>query len=402
MPNADGRGVTLLNARNAAGELFSVRIMESRIAGLDVIPQPGDLQIDLRGDRVLPGLINAHDHLQLNSLPRLKYRDRYSNVVSWIADIRPRLKSDPLLIENHAVPRADRLLIGGLKNLLSGATTVAHHDPLYPFLLDEAFPTRVVANYGWSHSLLLDGAEAVRRSHRQTPVDWPWIIHAAEGIDAGAASEFERLESLGCLTANTLIVHGLALNRNQQRQMEAAGAGMIWCPSSNLHLFGRTVDIRELFAGSRVALGSDSRLTGGRDLLAELRLASTLSGLDEASLESLVTERAARLLRLPDRGVLKVGALADILVLPEGLALSRTNRADIRLVLVGGALRYGDPEYAQAFETDPARVQVDGRLKCLPRSLAAQLANAKVHETGLKIGQTRIELAAQRILEATL
>ena len=34
----------------------------------------------------------------------------------------------------------------------------------------------------------------------------------------------------------------------------------------------------------RVALGSDSRLSGARDLLCELRVAHELSGLDEATL----------------------------------------------------------------------------------------------------------------------
>jgi hypothetical protein len=42
------------------------------------------------------------------------------------------------------VPREERLLIGGVKNLLSGVTTVAHHDPLYSCLQEATFPVRVV------------------------------------------------------------------------------------------------------------------------------------------------------------------------------------------------------------------------------------------------------------------
>jgi len=42
--------------------------------------------------------------------------------------VNARLDSSPFR-ELRAVPLTDRLFIGGLKNLLGGATTVAHHDP---------------------------------------------------------------------------------------------------------------------------------------------------------------------------------------------------------------------------------------------------------------------------------
>ena len=210
----------------------------------------------------------------------------------------------------------------GIKNLLSGVTTVAHHDPLYPSLRSQ-FPTRVVTRYGWSHSLAMDGEEAVRRSHRACPADQPWIIHAAEGLDAAAGRELTRLESLGCITPNALLVHGLALDHAQHARLAAAGAGLIWCPASNLHLFGSTVDVASIADRRHIVLGSDSRLSGSRDLLAELHVARESSRLEEAELESLVTARPARMLRLFDRGVLEQGALADILVLPADVPLSR-------------------------------------------------------------------------------
>ena len=381
-------GLCLVNARVGAATASSLRIVGSRIDAVGVPARPGDLRLDLRGDRVLPGLINAHDHLQLNGLPRLKYRPNYSNVREWIADIEPRLQSEPMFIANHAVPREQRLLIGGVKNLLSGVTTVAHHDPLDALLLRKAFPVRVVARCGWSHSLSVDGAQAVARSYRGTPQHWPWIVHAAEGVDADAAAELGELDALGCLRDNTLIVHGLALDQVKQQRLVQAGAGLIWCPSSNLHLFGRTPDVHFLFEQRRVALGSDSRISGGLDLLAELSVARGASRLDEASLDSLVTDRAAQLLRLPDRGRLEPGALGDIVVLPQGLPLSQACRADIRLVLIGGVPLYADPDFVQALgcEADCVRVKVDGRSKYLALSVAAPLAAAQVREPGLEIG----------------
>lgn len=376
----------LFNGSDADGQPVCLRIVGGRIA--EPIARPGDRHIDLGGGRLLPGLINAHDHLQLNALPRLKYRERYENAVQWIADIDPRLALDPLLSAHRAIPRPERLLIGGIKNLLSGVSTVAHHDPCYAALVDPAFPVRVPAAYGWSHSLVLDGEVQVPRAQRATPSRQPWIIHAAEGIDDAAAAEFDRLDALGCLAPNTVLVHGVGLRADQQRRLAQAGAGLVWCPGSNLHLFDRTLDAAALARLPRLALGSDSRISGERDLLAELALAGRLSGWDEDRLEALVTRDAAALLGLHDRGVLVPGRLADILLLPAGQALSGSSRADIRLLLIGGRPRYADPDLAEVFESlDPAAalapVHVDGRAKRLARQLVAALRQSTLQEPGL-------------------
>ena len=380
------RSLFLFNGSDGEGRRSCLRIAEGRIT--EPKECPGDLRIDLGGSRLLPGLINAHDHLQLNALPRLKYREAYDNAAQWSADIHPRLRTDPRLRAYRALPREQRLLIGGLKNLLSGVTTVAHHDPGHAALVDAGFPVRLLERFGWSHSLALDGEDAVQRSERNTPADRPWIIHAAEGIDAAAAAEFDRLDALGCIQPHTVLVHGLAMSAAQQQRLAQAGAGLVWCPGSNLHLFGRTLGAQALSRlppQARFALGSDSRISGERDLLAELALARSLSGWDEPRLEALVSTQAAELLGLPDRGTLAPGCLADVLVLPAGLPLSQATRSDVRLVLLGGEPRYADPELAAAFaaDADLAPVLVDRRPKYLLGPLATALRGASLQEPGL-------------------
>jgi cytosine/adenosine deaminase-related metal-dependent hydrolase len=379
--------LTFVNASIAGSDIDTLRIQDGRIASLGEPPQQGDRVVDLQGDRLLPGLINAHDHLQLNNSPRLEYREPYRNAREWIADFNSRLHADRALTASVAVARDDRLLMGGIKNLLSGVTTVAHHDPLYPILSAAHYPTRVVRSYGWSHSLGIDGEDSVRRSHRRTPAHWPWIIHAAEGIDNESANEFERLETLGCLRTNTLIVHGTALDHAQRVRLANAGAGLLWCPSSNLSLFRKTADVADLASHGRVALGSDSRLTGARDLLEELHVAAEVARLDEQALESLVTRHSAQLLRLTDRGALRPGAWADLLVLPSHTEISRANRADVRLVMLGGVMRYGDEAYAEiAKRTLPCvEIRVDGRAKILDHRLVALLRAANAREEGLEL-----------------
>lgn len=379
--------ITFINAAPGVGEPGSLRIAGARIAALGEAPAPGDAVVDLQGDRLLPGLINAHDHLQLNSLRYPQTGTRYRHVREWMADINARRQTDPEFESSIAAARDERLLIGGLKNLLSGVTTVAHHDPLYPFLSNALFPTGVVGRFGWSHSLYVDGEAAVLEACRATPAEWPWIIHAAEGVDDEASQEFERLDALGCLRPNTLLVHGVALDQGQRSRLVRAASGLIWCPSSNLRLFGKTAQIAGLIEHGRVALGTDSRISGGRDLLEELRLAARVGELDDRTLQALVTRDNARLLRLADRGELRVGARADLLVLPAESRLAAVNRADVRLVLIDGTVRYGDEKYARrlAEPSQWAAIVVDGTEKILERRAAEMIGRARVTEPGVEI-----------------
>ena len=381
------RCVTFVNADIGTRRVASLRIACSQIVALNGGAGAGDLIVDLRGDRLLPGLINAHDHLHLNTLPPLEAPGHWRHAREWVAQVNLRRRTDPAFESRIAVALDERLLIGGLKNLLSGVTMVAHHDPLYPFLVQAHFPTGVLTRYGWSHSLYIDGEEQVRNAYLCTPRDWPWIIHVAEGVDDEAAGEFDRLDGLDCLGSNTLIVHGIALGPAQRKRLEDAAAGLIWCPSSNSRLFGRTAHVSELIRGGRVALGTDSRFSGSRDLLCELKVARETAALEAKTLESLVTRDAAALLRLDDRGALRVAARADLLVLPEGMALSTASRADVRLVVLAGRALYADADYARVVAPPShwVAVRIDGKPKMLERGLVAALRAASVSEPGLEI-----------------
>jgi cytosine/adenosine deaminase-related metal-dependent hydrolase len=380
-----------INAQLRRGRLGSLCVRGSQIAAVDAQPNHTDLVVDLKGDRLLPGLINAHDHLQLNNLPAHEAQSPhfYRHARDWVSEVDSRRRTDPQFAAGVAVARDERLLGGAIKNLLSGVTTVAHHDPLYPFLTQPDFPIAVVRDYGWSHSLYIDGEQTVAECYRSTPSHWPWIVHAAEGLNEEAADEFNRLEALGCLNANTLLVHGIALDQSQRRRLNAAGAGLIACPSSNMRLFGKAAEVGELIAQNRVALGTDSRLSGARDLLDELTLAAELYDLDESTLEDLVTGTSADLLRLRDRGALRPGMRADLLVLPADTQLSSSTRANVRMLMIEGVVRYGDEDCVPraAPSSEWASVMVDGVPKLLDARIARLLSGVRAAEAGLELGQ---------------
>jgi cytosine/adenosine deaminase-related metal-dependent hydrolase len=388
----NARVVAPVGAPDGATEQ-TLRVAAGRVAALGGGPEPGDQVIDLDGAFIYPGLINAHDHLELNNFPRLKWRERHANAREWVADFQPRFNTDPALAAAMAPPQEDRLLIGGLKNLLAGVTTVAHHNPLHAPLRRASYPVRVVREYGWSHSLHIDGDEAVASAYRLTPRDWPWIVHAAEGTDAEAAGELGRLDGLGCLGPNTVLVHGVGLTAAGRARLLEARGGLVWCPASNEFTLGATAVVGELARAGRVALGSDSRLSGSPDLLHELQCAAATGQTSPAELFRMVTADAAALLRLPHAGRLAPGGPADLMVVRPLAAdpyetLILAARRDVGLVMVDGRPAVAEDALAAVFEAtrvDTRPVKVDGRSSLLAARLAGQLRRAACSEPGLEL-----------------
>lgn len=369
----------------------TLRIRNGRVDGIGVAPDRRDTVVDLDGSCVFPGLINAHDHLELNSQPRLKWRERYGNASEWIADFQPRFAADPDLAVTRPETLVDRLWVGGLKNLLAGVTTVCHHNPMHR-TLRQRFPVKVVTRFGFSHSLHIDG-DAIVKSHRRTPAEWPWLIHAGEGIDTDAGGEVGRLQRLGCLTANTVLIHGVGFDPAARASVIDAGAGLVWCPSSNHFLFGVTADVRAFDDADRLALGSDSRLSGAGDLLDELRAAHATRQLSAEGLGRTVLSGAARLLRLADAGRMARGVPADLTIikaieLDPYDTLMAANRTDVRLTMVDGRACVGEPALLSVFEATgvPALpATLDDTPRLLARWIGDHVRRMHLREPGLVV-----------------
>src|SRR5438045_3135965 len=94
-----------------------------------------------------------------------------------------------------------------------------------------------------------------------TPPDWPFVLHLGEGTDGRAKREIFDLDEMGALDSRTVLTHAVGLNKPGLTLARERGASVIWCPSSNLFLMGRTLSTGTLRSGIPVALGSDSALT---------------------------------------------------------------------------------------------------------------------------------------------
>ncbi|HXH49048.1 MAG TPA: amidohydrolase family protein [Terriglobia bacterium] len=334
------------------------------------------VEISLEGCLILPGLINSHDHLEFNLFPRLG-QGPYPNFGKWADDIFYP-ESSPIR-EHLSIPKRVRLWWGGIKNLLSGITTVCHHNAYEKSIFDADFPVRVVKRYGWAHSLRF--GKNVEQAFLSTPRGAPFIIHLAEGSDKQSGDEIFRLDRLGALNSRTVIVHGVGLTGRGHELRRQRGAALVWCPTSNRFTLGTTLDMAGLSRRDRISLGSDSALTAEGDLLDEVRAAHR-EGLDPRQIYSMVTESAADVLRLRNgEGKLQPGSNADLLVVKQqnvspAETLINTRLNTIEMVMVSGRPHMVSAKIALSFPSDFLErfedIEVEGT-SCYIRAPVGQL-----------------------------
>ena len=194
----------------------------------------------------------------------------------------------------------------------------------------------------WAHSFAFEEELQARARARST--EEPFFIHLGEGTDTEAEAELWELDRLGLLNAHTVLIHALAIGQTGLELVRSRGASIVWCPSSNLFLFGRTLDREFIDACPSFALGSDSPLTSAGDLLDEIRIAQT-TGVSPAKIYDLVTRSGANVLRLSEgEGTIRPRAMADLVAIPDrGLspaeALAIATYRDVELVISGGEIK---------------------------------------------------------------
>jgi cytosine/adenosine deaminase-related metal-dependent hydrolase/SAM-dependent methyltransferase len=380
-----------------------VKIQDRRVASISTsyalegeqVVAPRDL-LNLDGYLLLPGLINAHDHLEFVLYPNLG-RGPYANSQEWAADIQQN--DSAIIAAQESVPKDVRLWWGAIRNLLCGVTTVCHHNPLHDELLKDAFPLRVIRNLGWGHSLAMDAQ--VEDKFRTTPGDLPFVIHACEGLDEVSADEIFQLDHAGMLDQRTVLVHGLALTTDGVALLNRRDASLVWCPSSNRFLFGRTREREEIASVRHLLLGSDSPLTAVGDLLDEVRIAHDEVGVSSGQIYRMLFQDAATTFRLGDgEGTIRPGAGADLIAVRDrGLSPAETliglTASDIELVVVRGQVQLASQAIMTRLSLDDSSglqpLQIDSDVRWIRAPLGRLFHKAeRVLGSELKIGGKRV------------
>jgi cytosine/adenosine deaminase-related metal-dependent hydrolase len=295
-----------------------------------------------------------------------------------------------------------RLWWGALRNLLCGVTTVCHHNPLHAELLRDEFPIRVIADYGWAHSLAME--PAVEDRFRCTPSEAPFVIHACEGIDESSANEIFELDKLGVLYERTVLVHGLGLTDEGTALLNRRGAALVLCPSSNRFLFNRTHTPKRLASIERLLLGSDSPLTASGDLLDEIRLAHRELGFAAGAVYSMLFDNAPSTLQFRNgEGRVRPHAHADFFAVRDnGMdpadTLVTLSASDIELVIVRGRIQLASDEICGQLHLEARTglqpLMIESQLRWVRAPLARMFGEAeRVLGPEIKLGGRRVRHA---------
>jgi cytosine/adenosine deaminase-related metal-dependent hydrolase/ubiquinone/menaquinone biosynthesis C-methylase UbiE len=352
--------------------------------------------VNLSGYLVLPGLINSHDHLEFGLFPNLG-RGPYGNAEEWATDIQHEDKAE--IERQRTVPKGIRLWWGAIRNLLCGVTTVCHHNPLAPELLEEDFPVRVLTQFGWAHSIARDSD--IPAKFQNTARNFPFILHAAEGVDAQSAGEIFELDRMGALDDRTVLVHGVALTAESASLLNQRGAALVWCPTSNRFLFDLTHTSEFLARVDTVVLGSDSPLTAAGDLLDEVRLAHSDVGVSPAEIYRMLFIRPRAVFRLQrGEGALRPGAAADLIAVRDteespAMTVVKMKSQDVELVVIGGRVQLASQTVMAVLPGELTlglqALEVDGQVRWVRAPLERLFAGAmRALGTDLKIGKKRV------------
>jgi cytosine/adenosine deaminase-related metal-dependent hydrolase len=319
----------LIEAANGSVAVENGIIVEPSGKFDGVVHAPGEVR---------PGLINAHDHLHRNHYGRLGVPP-YANAHDWAADIQVRCAAE--IAQGRNVERRIALLTGAWKNLLAGVTHVVHHDP-WERDFDSGFPIRVVR--------IANADCVVRLPECSFPAGVPVALHVAEGVDEIAAEEVRTLHACGVLNRHLMAVHGVGADTDGVAKLRDAGCAVVWCPTSNHFLFGRSAPL-DLLEGTDVLLGSDSLLTGAGTLLDEIQAVRGM--ISDARLLDAVGSLAADRLGIAAPS-LAPGSPADIVLFRRDI-LDATAE-DVLLVIVAGEPRVLAPEHLSSLPTRGGRI----------------------------------------------
>ncbi len=397
-PHYDGTMV-INGARYATGAHTAVngslKIADGKILRFhtaSITPCTSEVEMDLAGFLLLPGFINAHDHLQYALHPRLG-NPPYRNYVEWGDDIHATMPS--VISHFNSVPRNIRLLWGGIRNLLCGVTTVCHHDSPWPVLHSGSYPVKVLRNYGWAHSPAL--SPDIRQSWMTTPAGSAFFVHGCEGIDAFAQAELGALDKLGVLDADTVIVHGLALDDDGIALLQKRHASLIICLSSNHFLYEHLPDVNCINKLERVALGNDSPLTAIGDLLDEVRFALNNTAIPSEKAYRMITDIPSAILHLTaGEGNIRESACADLVAIrdngdPPHARLQALSWRDVEFVMIAGEVNLASDDVWSllplAVKQGMEPLWIEGRIRWLRAPIQRILQQA---EACLGVGMVRL------------
>lgn len=325
---------------------------------------------DLGTGVLLPGLVNAHCHLELSHLGDL-VRETERGFVAWVESlVEARGTADPSAVGSRTMGAIRQLestgtaAVGDVSSALghvalleaSGLTAVVFYEllgwdpegaPELLALADERLEavrgtgkTQVRLAAHAPHSVspaLLRGlvarggpaaihlAESEAETHFLASGDGPWAEFLARRGLGGVAfsppgmSPVRHVDSLGALRPGLLAAHCVHTDRGDWELLARRGVSVAVCPRSNRNLgVGIPPVVEMLRAGVRVCLGTDSLASvDSLDLMDDVAaLHREFPDLHPAVIVRMATSGGAEALGLSDLGSLEPGRRAALAFAP--------------------------------------------------------------------------------------
>ena len=359
MPRADsfvgksGRAGLVIQAGRVAGLLEGTGAIKRAEAAF------GSKAEDLGDVVLLPGLVNAHAHLELSGLVgRVEPGDSFPEWVGQVLKHRSTRSQDQLVEDARGglarLFQTGTVLVGDIDS--TGATIQAlatlESAPavvLYREVIDAWDPSRTAvamdsltepiskkstavegysphSPYTVSRDLLALVAEQQSRRPGPVAVHWSEMQEEIEWLESGAGPLASILgQSPGCsgldllFEANlvgptTALIHGNLPARGEPERIAAAGATVVHCPGTHRYFDRGDFPLgRYMEAGVSIALGTDSLASNeDLDLLREVRLLlARHPKLAPSRAFKMASEAGARALGFEGKvGCLDVGAAA--------------------------------------------------------------------------------------------
>ena len=324
--------------------------------------------VDLGDVAILPGLVNAHTHLELSWMrSRIPPSDSMPAWASRLMALRRDQQiepSTPIVEAIREVRAAGTALVGDVTNTLAPYDLLADSElggVVFKELLgfNAVNPEQMVANtrveldaltpLAWLRPSMVPHAPysvspALFRAIAGAAGDRPMSVHIGESVDemqflrdgTGAWRELlgrlgawndqwqpplcgpvEYLDRLGLVNERLIAVHGTQLDDGELARLATAGATLVTCPRSNRWTGAGIPPVERFYAsGVRLAIGTDS-LASVEDLnlfgeLAEVRrIAPQVPA--RRLLESATMAGAASLGFADDFGSIEPGKRADLI-----------------------------------------------------------------------------------------
>ncbi len=359
--------VTMNDSLDVLGDHY-IEIQAGKIVSISGTA-PGGIQVVEVSGLIFPGLIDPHNHPQYNVLDHIPFGQTFVDRDEWHDHpMYSQFNSQYYGILNFGGADAQQANIWKLaevRAMAAGTTMIQGSNP-YGHSSDSYARIGIgINNVGRFPSHAYSVTFPLTYSYWDSTSAEFWnrfTIHLSEGTSPAALEELNTWDNMGLLDYRTAIIHGVPYDTAEWARLAAVDAHLIWSPVSNWVLYEATANVPQaIAAGLNVALSPDWTPSGGRDLLEEMRFAEQINQdqwagvLTPEFFAKSVTRNAALALGIHDRvGQLAVGFDADLAVFPGDPvapyeALMAASAKDVRLTIVAGIPRYGDPDLMDQF-----------------------------------------------------